>query len=168
VFYFGNAVAETGDSTEHARVDANDILQTRHNPHPFSNPATITCAYDFDRDQRVDANDILIARNSQTPYFAELELISVPFTTATKSPAVKEDPPPPAESPDLGKHTTGSTPASATDAVLERADYRQQQPLSARLHWLYQFHQPDTQQQPSRKEQAIKVLDHLLATYRPA
>jgi hypothetical protein len=78
VFYFGNAIAETGDSPTNASVDANDILQTRNNPHPFFNPAEIYSPYDFDRDQRVDAGDILLARNNQTSFFNELELITVP------------------------------------------------------------------------------------------
>jgi hypothetical protein len=77
VFYFGNAIGETGDSDLNARVDANDILQTRNNPHPFFNPADIYCPYDFNRDQRVDAYDLLIVRNNQTTYFNQLNLISI-------------------------------------------------------------------------------------------
>ncbi|OHB68763.1 MAG: hypothetical protein A2V70_01905 [Planctomycetes bacterium RBG_13_63_9] len=77
VFYFGNAIGETGDSDSHARVDANDVLRTRNNPHPFFDPAEIDSAYDFDRDERVDARDILIVRNSQTTSFNELKLIDL-------------------------------------------------------------------------------------------
>jgi hypothetical protein len=87
VFYFGNAIGETGDSAAHARVDATDVLLTRNDPHPFFDPADVNCRYDFDRDGRVDANDILIARNNQTTYFTELKLLDLTAGNDAKSAA---------------------------------------------------------------------------------
>ena len=77
VFYFGNAIGETGDSPDDARVDAIDLLLTRQNPQPFFDPAAIDNVYDFNRDRRVNAIDALIARNNQTWSGTELELIDL-------------------------------------------------------------------------------------------
>ncbi len=74
VFYLGNLIAEcTGDG----RVDATDIFETRSNPRPFFDPATIDTLHDFNRDQRVNAVDTLIARNNQTWAGSELALIDL-------------------------------------------------------------------------------------------
>ena len=77
MFYFGNAVGETGNSPNDAGVDATDVLLTRQNPHPFFDPAEIDNVYDFNRDRRVDAIDTLIARNNQTWSGTELGLIDL-------------------------------------------------------------------------------------------
>ena len=77
VFYFGNAIGETGNSTTHAKVDAYDVLDTRRNPRPFYNPASLETRHDFNRDRRVDAIDTLIARNNQTWTMTELKLIDL-------------------------------------------------------------------------------------------
>ena len=84
VFYFGNAIAETGDSPG---VTAADVLATRQNPHPFFDPAEIDNAYDFNRDRRVNAIDTLIARNNQTWSGTELPLLDL--TPAEGAAAVK-------------------------------------------------------------------------------
>ncbi len=75
VFYFGNAIGETGDSATDAIVDATDVADTRANPRPFFNPAPIDFNYDFNRNKRVDAVDTLIARNNQTTEETALQLI---------------------------------------------------------------------------------------------
>jgi hypothetical protein len=63
VFYFGNLVAETGNSTTGARVDGLDLLAVKRN---LSNTtAPITSRYDFNRDGKVNALDVVLARNSQ-------------------------------------------------------------------------------------------------------
>ncbi len=77
VFYFGNTAGETGNSTAHAKVDAYDVLDTRRNPRPFFNPASLETRHDFNRDRRVDAIDTLIARNNQTWSLSELKLIDL-------------------------------------------------------------------------------------------
>ena len=64
VFYFGNAVGESGDQPSKAVVDANDMLAARSDPHTFLHPATITNPHDYNRDGRVDALDQLIARGN--------------------------------------------------------------------------------------------------------
>jgi len=78
VFYFGNAVGDSGDSADHAKVNASDVLLTRNNPHNLLNPAPIEFKFDFNRDKRVNATDMLIARESQTHFLNALQLISVP------------------------------------------------------------------------------------------
>jgi len=78
VFYFGNAIGDTGNSPTDARVNASDMLLARNNPRSFLNPASIDLACDFNRDARVNATDMLIARNNQTHFLNALELIDVP------------------------------------------------------------------------------------------
>ena len=65
VFYFGNAVGETGNSTVNAQVNAADELATRNNKSGLGLVA-ITSVYDFNRDGRVNSSDELIARNNKS------------------------------------------------------------------------------------------------------
>jgi hypothetical protein len=78
LFYFGNAVAEAGDSTEDAKVNVADMLLARNNPRTFLDPAPIDFAYDYNRDGRVNATDMLLARNNPTNFLNALKLIDVP------------------------------------------------------------------------------------------
>jgi len=78
VFYFGNAVAESGNSPGNTGVNAVDVLLARNNPRGFLNSAPIDFRYDFNRDERVNATDMLIARSNQTHFLDALKLISVP------------------------------------------------------------------------------------------
>jgi hypothetical protein len=84
VFYFGNAVGESGNSTTDAIVNAADELAARNDLHSFLNPASITNADDFNRDGRVDATDEIIARNNSTTAATALQLIH-PAAQATAS-----------------------------------------------------------------------------------
>jgi len=77
VFYFGNAVAEAGNSTLAADVTTTDLLLARNNPHSFLDPATVVMPYDYNRDARVNATDVLLARNNQTNLFTALKLIDL-------------------------------------------------------------------------------------------
>jgi len=77
VFYYGNAVAEAGDSATAATVTITDLLLARNNPRGFLTPVDITFPYDHDRDGRVDAVDVLLARNNQTSFFDALKLIDL-------------------------------------------------------------------------------------------
>lgn len=77
VFYFGNAVGETGNSPTDAKVNAFDMLGARDNPRTFLNPAPIDFAYDFSRDKRVNATDMLIARDNPTTFLNALKLIEL-------------------------------------------------------------------------------------------
>jgi hypothetical protein len=81
VFYFGNAVGESGDGSgapSYAYVNATDKLAARNNPRTFLNPAPIDFAYDFNRDKKVNATDELIASNNGTTFLTALKMISVP------------------------------------------------------------------------------------------
>jgi len=77
VFYFGNAIGETGNSPTDAKVNATDLLLARNNPRGFLNSAPIDFSCDFNRDARVNATDLLIARNNQTHFLDALKLITV-------------------------------------------------------------------------------------------
>jgi len=75
VFYFGNALAETGNSRDNAQISTADLLLVRNNPRDFISPAAVDFPYDFDRNGSVNAVDVLLARNNQTSFFDALELI---------------------------------------------------------------------------------------------
>ena len=62
VFYFGNAIGETGDNAANALVGVRDQLLARLNPTSPANPADINNVYDFDRDGQVNTVDELLAR----------------------------------------------------------------------------------------------------------
>ena len=78
VFYFGNAVGESGNLTTDAKVNAVDVLLARNNPHSLLNKAAINSRYDYNRNKRVNATDMLIARNNQTHFLDALKLIDPP------------------------------------------------------------------------------------------
>ncbi len=85
VFYFGNAIGETGNSPADAKVNATDILAVRNHPHLASNPATIYDAYDLDRDGVVNSEslDESIAAANQTNFITALKLITAPATAGS-------------------------------------------------------------------------------------
>ena len=78
VFYFGNAIGETGDNLGHAMVNATDELLVRINPHSPINRATVTGQYDFNRDSLVNATDELLARFNATSPVTALRLFTTP------------------------------------------------------------------------------------------
>ena len=78
VFYFGNAIGESGNSAADTQVNAQDIGGARDNPHNFLNRAAIDDAYDYNRDSLVNAQDIGIARDNPTNFLTDLNLISPP------------------------------------------------------------------------------------------
>src|SRR5207248_7656259 len=90
VFYFGNAIGESGNSTADAIVNTADELAARSDPHNFMNAATITNAHDFNRDGRVDATDQLLARINGTNAATALLLLK-PATTATAAKTVASE-----------------------------------------------------------------------------
>jgi hypothetical protein len=77
VFYFGNAVGETGNSSTDAFVNGTDESASRANPHGFLNPASLTCPYDFNRDKLVNGTDISILRANATGILNSLRLINL-------------------------------------------------------------------------------------------
>ena len=139
VFYFGNAVGESGNSMSDAKINAYDMLAARNHPRTFADPAPVDFAFDYDRDGRVNATDVLIARNHQTHFANALELITVP---------------------------TVPTPPPAHDAVFERAAEREAdspEVFSDRLAWLYQY-EGMSGQRPSEKDNRLgEAVDKLLA-----
>ena len=79
VFYFGNAIGETGNSAFEAEVSAWDVINVRNNPHTLGvNPAAITEVCDFNRDRKVSPTDEILVRNNGTSMFTALQLITVP------------------------------------------------------------------------------------------
>ena len=77
VFYFGNAVGETGNSASDAEITPTDEVGVRNNPHTLGiNPAGIDDTYDFNRDQRVSPTDMIICRNNGTNSSTALRLIT--------------------------------------------------------------------------------------------
>ncbi len=89
VFYFGNAVAETGDSPTSARVDGTDFGRTRDFYNNRIAPG-ITNYFDFDRDGFVEMADLAIAYRHAAGCTRQLRLIDLseqdaPQTDATFS-----------------------------------------------------------------------------------
>ncbi len=79
IFYFGNAIGETGNSPADAEVSPADEIAVRNNSHTLGiNPADVTDAYDFNRDRKVGPTDAVICRNNGTSGPTALNLISVP------------------------------------------------------------------------------------------
>jgi len=75
VFYFGNAMGESGNSSTDARVNVFDRLRPRLNP---ADPAGIENPFDYNRDGVVDTDDALVAKAHPTSPYNALQLISVP------------------------------------------------------------------------------------------
>ena len=83
VFYFGNAVGDTGNSSTDALVNAADVIAIRDNPRGQANPAAIDDPYDINHDSTVDATDMILARNNATSPLSTLRFI----TPSVASPA---------------------------------------------------------------------------------
>ena len=93
VFYFGNAVAEAGNSGEDTLVTVTDLLLARENPHNIlTNPAGIDYPYDYNRDGHVNAADVLLARNNTTDFLTDLNLITVPGPAGAGQASVVPEP----------------------------------------------------------------------------
>ncbi len=79
VFYFGNAIGETGNSTANAQVTPTDSLGVRNNPHTLAdNPAEIDDNCDFNRDRKVGPSDIILCRNNGTNTANAIQFVTVP------------------------------------------------------------------------------------------
>gem|GEM_PF-241924 len=86
VFYFGNAIGETGNAygtaTPNTFVNATDAVGVRYHPHNFLNPAGANDPYDINRDGRVDASDAVSVRYNATSFLNALQLITAPEPAA--------------------------------------------------------------------------------------
>ena len=77
LFYFGNAVGDTGNSSSNTQVTVSDENAARQNPRNFLDPAPIDFAYDFNRDTFVNISDENIARQNATNFLTDLELLDL-------------------------------------------------------------------------------------------
>ena len=75
VFYFGNAIGETGDRSSRAEVGPADVIRTRSE---FGAEAGLTSRYDHNRDSRVNSLDLVAVRRNLGQ---SIQLIA-PTTTA--------------------------------------------------------------------------------------
>lgn len=89
VFYFGNAVGDSGlgNTDTRAYVNTVDFAGARDNPHTVLNRALIDDAFDFNRDSLVNILDLGIARDNSTNVLTALKLFAVPdgVTTGLKA-----------------------------------------------------------------------------------
>ncbi|MBN2474704.1 MAG: hypothetical protein JXB62_08850, partial [Pirellulales bacterium] len=172
VFYFGNAVAEAGNSATDAKVNATDMLLTRNNPRTFLSPAAIDFPYDCNRDARVDATDMLLARNNQTHFLNALKLITVPGSKDPKgdgsmvSTETEIWDMPPGTGQDRRFGSTQIGVALARDVALTRAADLLLGSCLASLgerDWLYEFERMRDDGQPSEKARQVEEpVDSLL------
>ncbi|MEA1950897.1 MAG: pre-peptidase C-terminal domain-containing protein, partial [Planctomycetota bacterium] len=79
VFYWGNAIGETGDHPTQALVNATDVLAARDNPSYSPATTTVTNPYDFNRDGFVNATDVAIAQLNKTSPLTALRLFEAPI-----------------------------------------------------------------------------------------
>lgn len=75
VHYWGNAVADSGDSETNTVVDAKDALGVRANLRSPLRPAPIDDDYDYNRDRQVNVKDELLVRANLTSPLTDLKLI---------------------------------------------------------------------------------------------
>ena len=78
VFYFGNAVGESGNSGTNTFVDGTDFAGARDNFRNFLNRAPVDFAYDYNRDSFVDGSDMAVARDNNTNFLTALRLLNAP------------------------------------------------------------------------------------------
>jgi len=78
VFYFGNAIGESGDASACTFVDGADFAGARDNTHDSLDRAPLDDRFDYNRDSLVDGTDLAIARDNQTNFLTCLTLITVP------------------------------------------------------------------------------------------
>ncbi|NLF25972.1 MAG: hypothetical protein GX589_10000, partial [Deltaproteobacteria bacterium] len=76
VFYFGNAIGETGNSATDAIVNATDQVLARANSSSFRQ-VEVTNRYDFNKDGLVNITDVLVSRANPSG-FTPLKLITAP------------------------------------------------------------------------------------------
>ncbi len=76
VFYFGNAIGESGNSPESTMVNVLDQSAARLNPRGLNDPVSLASPYDYNRDGVVSAADEMIARTFATSSTGSLRLIT--------------------------------------------------------------------------------------------
>src|SRR5205085_1161907 len=78
VFYFGNAVGESGNVPGDYSVSLSDELLARNNPVSIVPGTLVTNRFDFNRDGTVSVIDQLLSRNNITTAISKLKQITVP------------------------------------------------------------------------------------------
>ena len=167
VFYFGNAIGETGNNAANAVVDLQDDLAARAHKTAFT-PAPITNPYDFNRDRRVNATDELIARYNHSGGNAlrlidlsgeggGLPLMSEPRTSRLSPLAASPVP------------VVAVTNAAAHDTILAGPAAQKPRGLddwSLQWAWLAEFEQTGTKKPSAKKDIGNKeAVDNVLAAY---
>ena len=84
-FYFGNAVAESGNSPTDATVNSIDRFAARRNR---TAAALVTSPFDFNRDGKVDRDDEWLARDNPASPRWSLKLITAPRVPSSDGPAL--------------------------------------------------------------------------------
>ncbi len=90
VFYYGNAVGESGNSATDTLVNSADDVGARLNPRTPFNPAAIDNPYDYNRDRLVNSADQVIPRYNATTPWTMLKLITAPAVVATDDAAATD------------------------------------------------------------------------------
>ena len=154
VFYFGNAIGESGDSTTDAKVNAIDMLAARNNPHNFFDKALIDDFVDFDRDEKVNATDMLIARNNTTNFFTALKLIAVPPAAGDAVPG--------------GKSVESRVESLESRVEGKRLRVERSELWAGTLDWLVEFEPASGRTRGSTQHDSnVMTLDELLAIEQP-
>jgi len=160
VFYFGNALGEsgTGNFGGAALVNAVDSGAVRDNPHnPFVNPAPLDDFVDYNRDQWVNAVDFGFVRDNATNPLTALKLITVP--------AAGPSPGPEAAAADLGTDRAALHDAALGELDAQRSVPAGAQPYRAQLLWLDGSRDPAGQDRSSISvAPARAAVEELLAT----
>ena len=124
VFYFGNAIADTGNHTDNTIVNLEDVGLTRINQSGFSTVG-IENDYDFNRDGRVDLVDVGTARSNQSGFSPSLNLITVPGGGSGSG-----------FSSNRGASNDGGNGADfANDSANDQAAHSQDEPAKFELHF---------------------------------
>jgi hypothetical protein len=172
VFYFGNQIAESGNSDTDAYVCMIDELGARHNKHSLvSDPATIYDEFDFDRDGKVNVTDELIARHNKASFLTAIKLIAVPEEPPLGSTGFAASALEPAEAPSAAPLALPMTHTGAAhDAVLGSTAPDGQpdaggDPRLARLAWLLEDMSRLTQHQDGQDSADEDAADEILTKY---
>ena len=161
VFYFGNAVGDSGNSTLETNVDMNDQIGAWNHPHSAFSPAPIEDAYDYDRDKKVDMNDQILAFNNPTSAFTRLHLITVP------GPVLIESDGSTAVATENRSPTQQVASGALHDAVLEQESGRLDAP-DEDLWMYYAIEEMNLRNRsPDKSDPAEKAVDEFLMEYWP-
>ena len=76
VFYYGNAIGDTGNSPDDLLVSAADVIAIRDSVRGPVGSVPIDDPHDLNRDGYVDAIDVILARNNATGPFSALRLLT--------------------------------------------------------------------------------------------